>query len=125
MLATCQLSASFCYHAEFQEVCYQKQENGRFVARSRHGVCESGFNTAGERHGMCESALNRSYALSLCDTVHCVTNNGRQFSVICQFSFNFSPHRTYFLFKTSPQNTPRLNTRMSEDIKSATISCLL
>ena len=51
MLVTCQLSASFCYHAEFQEVCYQKQENGRFVARSRHGMCESGFNTAGERHG--------------------------------------------------------------------------
>src|SRR5215510_13579904 len=57
MLATCQLPASFCYHAEFQEVCYQKQENGRFVARSRHGMCESGFNMAGERHGMCESAL--------------------------------------------------------------------
>src|SRR5215510_8103123 len=60
MLATCQLSASFCYHAEFQEVCYQKQENGRFVAGSRHGMCESGFNTAGERHGMCESAFTVS-----------------------------------------------------------------
>src|SRR5215510_10044690 len=58
MLATCQLSASFCYHVEFQEVYHQKQENGRFVARSRHGMCESGFNTAGERHGMCESGIN-------------------------------------------------------------------
>src|SRR5215468_3693329 len=24
---------------------------GRFVAESRHGMCESGFNTAGERYG--------------------------------------------------------------------------
>src|SRR5215475_5614637 len=58
MLATCQLSASFCYHPEFQEVCYQKQENGRFVAGSRHVMCESGFNMAGEWHGMCESGFN-------------------------------------------------------------------
>src|SRR5215510_14078332 len=58
MLATCQLSASFCYHAEFQEVFYQKQESGRFVAGSRHGMCESGLNTVGERHGMCESGFN-------------------------------------------------------------------
>jgi hypothetical protein len=27
MLATCQLSASCCYHVEFQEVCYQKHTN--------------------------------------------------------------------------------------------------
>jgi hypothetical protein len=27
------------------------------VAGERHGMCESGLNTAGERHGMCESAL--------------------------------------------------------------------
>jgi hypothetical protein len=27
MLAICQLSASCCYRAEFQEVCYQKHTN--------------------------------------------------------------------------------------------------
>jgi hypothetical protein len=27
------------------------------VAGSRHGMCESAFNTASERHGMCESAF--------------------------------------------------------------------
>jgi hypothetical protein len=29
MLAICQLSASCCYHAQFQEICYQKHTNLR------------------------------------------------------------------------------------------------
>src|SRR5215468_4723251 len=68
MLSTCQLSASFCYHAKFLKVCYLKQENGRFVAGSWQGrgmVCVKRVSTrqgnsrgtALERHGMCESVL--------------------------------------------------------------------
>jgi hypothetical protein len=36
MLATCQFSASCCYHVEFQEVCYQKHTNLR-----RSGQCDT------------------------------------------------------------------------------------
>jgi hypothetical protein len=39
-------------------------ENGRVVARERHGICESAFNMAGARHGMCESAFSLSLQLN-------------------------------------------------------------
>jgi hypothetical protein len=39
MLATCQLSAYSCYHAQFQAVCYQKHTNLRLQWPS--GQCET------------------------------------------------------------------------------------
>jgi hypothetical protein len=56
MLATCQRSASCCYHTEFQEGCYQKHTN----RRCRWPVWNKGHGTvaAGEWHGMCESAFS-------------------------------------------------------------------
>jgi hypothetical protein len=67
MWATCPPSASFGYHAEFHEVCYQKHTNLLNCGTSSsdisgyhadfhegHGHCR---RMAGARHGMCELDL--------------------------------------------------------------------
>jgi hypothetical protein len=82
MLAICQLPASCCYHAQFQEVYHQKHTNvsknydnnlvkesswkeisGELHAQDKGtftkdtALSENGRVVAGERHCMCESTL--------------------------------------------------------------------
>jgi hypothetical protein len=73
MWATCPISASSGYHAEFHEGCYKKHTNPLNCRTSSsdisdyhadfhegHGMAGNGMETARARQGMCELAFTLS-----------------------------------------------------------------
>jgi hypothetical protein len=62
MWATCPLSASSGYHAEFHEVCYQKHTNLRCISdiSAYHVDFHEGHGTVGEWQGRGMACVNES-----------------------------------------------------------------